>query len=110
MRQVTIPAYGRDLDSRLSTTIDSAYSVSPTKTGWVSRISSQPRFIMAVWLTSMTDSPSTIATESPEFTMIFPTGARAAKCALKWFWLVFIVSSVNQVLSASLTVRPSGCW
>ncbi|GAB1822581.1 hypothetical protein HerbRD11066_57450 [Herbidospora sp. RD11066] len=48
----------------------------------------------------MTDRPSTIATDRPELTMIFPTGAFAAKWALKWFWLVFIVSRVNHVLSA----------
>jgi len=31
---------------------------------------------------------------------------RRAYSVLKWIWLVLLVSSVNQVLSTSVTVRP----
>ena len=59
---------------------------------------------------SVTDWPIAIAIVSGETTSIRPNSDDAPTCALKCAWLVFIVSSVNQVLSASEIVRPSGCW
>ncbi len=74
-------------------------------------MSVQPRLATAFWLMSITDSPSTRATVSPELTMIRPPviGLDSARWALKWFWLVLQVSSVNHVESASEMVRPKGC-
>ena len=56
---------------------------------------------------------------SPQMTWLTRHGARrfpfrsnsdfAAYSALKCIWFVFIVINVNQVLSVSVTVRPSGC-
>ena len=37
-------------------------------------------------------------------------GFDCARCALKWFWFVLQVRSVNHVESASEIVRPKGCW
>ena len=109
VRTVTMPACGRLADSRFSRTIDSLYSVSPAKTGWVMRISSQPRLAKAFWVMSVTLCPTAMATVRVETTSGLPNSDFAAYSLLKCIWFVFIVSSVNQVLSASVTVRPSGC-
>ena len=73
-------------------------------------MSSQPRLANAFWVRSVTLCPTAIATVSVETTSGLPNSERPAYSALKCIWLVFIVSSVNQVLSASVMVRPSGCW
>ena len=65
------------------------------------RISSHPRFAKAFWVRSVTLCPTAIATVSVETTSGRPNSDRAAYSALKCIWLVFIVSSVNHVLSAS---------
>ena len=70
-------------------------------------MSPQPRFATAFSLVSATESPSTIASVSVETTSGAPNSVRSAYGALKCIWFVFIVSSVNHVLSASVTVRPS---
>ena len=84
--------------------------MSPANTGWVIRISSQPRFANAFWVRSVTLCPTAMATVSVDTTSGLPNSDRAAYSALKCISLVFMVSSVNQVLSVSVTVRPSGCW
>ena len=73
-------------------------------------MSSQPRLANAFWVRSVTLCPTAIATVRVETTSGLPNSDCAAYSLLKWIWLVFIVSSVNQVLSVSVTVRPSGCW
>ena len=49
---------------------------------------------------------------NPDTTMILPSviGFCADRWELKCIWLVLQVSSVNQALSASVIVRPNGCW
>ena len=91
-------------------TSDSDHSVSPANTGWGSLTSSIWRFAKTFWLTSVTLCPTAIAIVSVEFTSGLANSVRAAYCASKWVWFVFIVSNVNHVLSLSVTVRPSGCW
>lgn len=80
------------------------------KTGAVSFSSSRPRFAKAFWVVSVTDWPIAMAMVSDETTSIRPNSEDCPTCALKCAWLVFIVRSVNQELSVSVTVRPSGCW
>ena len=106
---VTIPACGRDLLSRLSSTSDSADRVSPTNSGWVSLISRHPRLAIAFWLTSLTLMPAISATVSGEQTMQRPNSLCLAYSASKCSGCVFIVSSVNQVLSVSVMVRAGRC-
>ena len=73
-------------------------------------MSSQPRLANAFWVRSVTLWPTAIATVRVETTSgLLELRARGV-LALKCIWFVFIVSSENQVLSASLMVRPSGCW
>ena len=55
-------------DSRVSVTNDSAYRVSPTNTGFGSRIWSQARLAIAFWVRSLTLMPVTNATVKVEFT------------------------------------------
>ena len=105
----TIPWFGRLLDSRLSSTSDSAYKVSPAKTGAVRLISVQPRLAIAFWLRSLTLMPATIDKVSAEFTNGLPNSVFAAYSTSKWIGCVFIVNSVNQVLSASVIVLPGRC-
>jgi hypothetical protein len=107
---VTIPASGRLPDVRASSTSDSDQMVSPTNTGAVSRRSSTPRFAKAFCVVSVTDWPIAMAIVSGEATSMRPNSEASPTWALKCAWLVFIVSSVNQVLSVSVIVRPSGCW
>ena len=84
--------------------------MSPAKTGAVRRSSSIPRFANAFWLVSDTDCPITIEIVRGDATSIRPNSDSAPTWALKCAWFVFIVSNVNQVLSVSVIVRPSGCW
>src|SRR5690606_1255278 len=107
--QVTMPAPGRDLDSRFSSTVDSAYRVSPTNRGWVILISDHPRLATAFWLTSVTLMPTIRATVNGEQTMILPNSEAFAYSLSKCIGCVFIVSRVNQVLSVSVIVRPGRC-
>ena len=80
---------------------------------WVLAI---PHFIVLIplWIAfcvvSVTDCPMAIAMVSVETTSGRPNSDALPTSALKCDWLVFMVSNVNQVLSASETVRPSGCW
>ncbi|MDT7704280.1 MAG: hypothetical protein QOJ30_6605 [Pseudonocardiales bacterium] len=78
----------------------------------MSRTSVISRFAIAFWLMSSTEMPSTTAIVRPESTITRPCvrGFWPARWALKWFWFVFIDSSVSHVLSASVIVLPSGCW
>ncbi|MNC86305.1 hypothetical protein D3C83_19570 [compost metagenome] len=83
--------------------------MSPAKTGAVRRTLSQPRFATAFWLRSETLMPVTIASVRQLFTSGRPNSVFAAYAASKCSGCVFMVSSVNQVLSASLIVRPGRC-
>ena len=62
----TMPMVGRDFDSRVASTFDCAYTVSPSKSGAGMRTSSQPRFT-ALRDTSATDRPVTSAIVKHEF-------------------------------------------
>ena len=64
---------------------------------------------MAFWLTSVTLMPTSSATVNGLQTMHLPNSLALAYSASKCIGWVFIVSSVNQVLSASLMVRPGRC-
>ena len=57
----------------------------------------------------MTDWPVTSASVKHEFTSGFLNSVWLAYSASKWIGFVFIVRHVNQMLSAAVTVRPSGC-
>ena len=52
-----------------------------------------------------------LAADNTWFTLLTmnTNSVRAAYTASKWTGFVFIVNSVNQVLSAARIVRPSGC-
>jgi hypothetical protein len=58
-------------------------------------------------LTSATPMPVTMARVSVLLIRHLPNSVRRAKSLLKWIWFVLLVSRVNQMLSASVTVRPS---
>jgi hypothetical protein len=62
----TIPMCGRDFDSRVLSTFDCAYTVSPSNSGAGMRTSSQPR-LNALRDTSATDKPVTSASVKQEF-------------------------------------------
>ena len=64
---------------------------------------------MAFWLTSLTLMPTSTARVSGEATMQRPNSDALPYSASKCSGWVFIVSSVNQVLSASVRVRPGRC-
>ena len=82
--------------------------VSPSNTGCGSRTSSQPRLAITFNDRSMTDWPVTSASVNVESTSGLPNSVFAAYAWSKWIGLVFCESSVNQILSAVMTVRPSG--
>jgi hypothetical protein len=105
----TTPSWGRDLDSRMSSTVLREWMVSPSNTGCGSRTSSQPRFAKTFWDTSVTLCPETSASVNVELTRGLPNSVRAAYSWSKCSGAVFCVSSVNQMLSVLVTVRPSGC-
>src|SRR6266513_6251120 len=105
VRTVTMPKPGRDFDSRFSSTSVSARSVSPAKTGAGRRTSRQPRLTPRSD-TSATDRPVTSASVNVESTSGRPHSVVAAYSASKWIGFVFSVSSGNETLSASSTVRP----
>src|SRR6185437_5039812 len=83
--------------------------VSPTKTGAVSLMSFQPRLPIAFWLTSLTLMPTTIDSVRQLLTSGRLNSDFAAYSLSKCKGWVFIVSSVNQVLSLSVMVRPGRC-
>src|SRR6476646_7019435 len=105
VRTVTMPKPGRDFDSRFSNTSVSARIVSPAKTGAGRLTSRQPRLTPRSD-TSATDRPVTSASVNVESTSGRSHSVVAAYSASKWMGFVFSVSSVNQTLSASSTVRP----
>ena len=57
---------------------------------------------------SMVDWPVTSASVKVESTSGLPNSVFAAYALSKWMALLFCVSNVNQMLSAAITVRPSG--
>ena len=69
------------------------------------RTSRQPR-LTARSETSTTERPVTSASVNVESTSGYSHSVSAAYAASKWIGFVFSVSSVNQTLSASSTVRP----
>ena len=103
----TIPTVGVERDSRVSTISLSAHSVSPTKTGFGIEMSVHARFAVAFSLVSGTVMPVTSASVNALLTSGFPKRVRSAYGTLKCSWFVFSVSSVNQMLSVSVIVRPS---
>ncbi len=102
-----MPAYGREADSRSSSTSDSHHSVSPAKTGFGSLMSSQARFAIAFSETSVTERPVTSESVNALLTSGLPNGDFSANGVLKCDWFVFSVRFVNQMLSVSVIVRPS---
>ena len=78
-------------------------------TGAGMRMSVQPRFAIACWLTSATDMPVTTAKVSALLTIGWPNSVWRAYSRSKCSGCRFMVSSVNQVLSASVMVRPGRC-
>ncbi len=57
----------------------------------------------------LTDRPVTIASVSVESTSGFLNSVCAAYTLSKWIGLLLTVSSVNQILSVCVMVRPTGC-
>jgi len=86
-----MPWVGLDFDSRTANTSDSAYRVSPTKTGAGISIRSQPRFAIAFWLVSETLIPKTMERARQEFTMGLANSDCAAYSASKWRGCWFMV-------------------
>ena len=82
--------------------------MSPSKTGWGVRTSSQPRLANTFVERSMVDCPVTSARVKVELTRGRPNSVRAAKCLSRWIRATFWVISVNVWLSASVTVFPNG--
>ncbi|MCY1453678.1 hypothetical protein D9M71_706880 [compost metagenome] len=72
-------------------------------------ISLQPRLATAFWLTSVTLMPTINATVNGEHTITLPNSDALAYSLSKCIGWVFIVSSVNQVLSVSVIERPGRC-
>src|SRR3546814_10797256 len=96
-----MPCPGRDAEARNLRISVEADMVSPANTGAVMRISVQPRLATARWLTSRTLMPTTIANVRGLETMGLPNSVFRAYSTSKWIGCVFIVSSVNQLLSRS---------
>ena len=65
------------------------------------------RFAAAFSLVSGTVMPVTSASVKALLTSGWPNCVRSAYGVLKWIWFVFSVRQVNQMLSVSVTVRPS---
>ncbi len=63
----------------------------------------------AFWLTSATLMPTTMASVSVLLTSGLPNSDFFAYSSSKWIGCWFMVSSVNQVLSAAVMVRPGQC-
>src|SRR5262247_4493690 len=72
-------------------------------------MSVQPRFAIAFWLTSVTLMPTISATVNGLQTMHFPNSLAFAYSSSKCSGWVFIVRSVNQMLSVCVIVRPGRC-
>jgi hypothetical protein len=53
--------------------------------------------------------PTTMASVSVELTRGLPNSVPLAYSSSKWIGCWFMVSSVNQVLSAAVIVRPGQC-
>ena len=64
---------------------------------------------MAICEVSETVMPATIDSVRQEFTNGLPNSVSAAKAWSKCSGWVFMVNKVNQLLSASLMVRPGRC-
>ncbi len=103
----TMPTLGFEADSRSSRISLSAWSVSPSNTGFGSLMSVQARFAAAFSLVSGTVSPVISASVNALFTSGRSKRVRAANGSLKCIGFVFIVRHVNQMLSVWVTVRPN---
>lgn len=73
-----MPSPGLEPDGRLPVIVVSAYRVSPTNTGAVSRTLSQPRLAIAFWLTVFTVIPLTTPKVTRLDTSSFPNEVCAA--------------------------------
>src|SRR6202012_16739 len=99
-----IPCPGRDPESRLSSMVVSKYSVSPMKTGAGNETSLNPRLATSVPCVSWaTDAPTMVDNVNIEFTSRWPKGWPADQAASRCRACVFMVSVVNNTLSASVT-------
>ena len=74
----TIPTFGRDFDSRISSTSLREYTVSPSKSGLGRRTSSHPRLAITLNERSMVDCPVTRASVKVESTSGLPNSVCAA--------------------------------
>ena len=72
-------------------------------------MSVQPRLAIAFWLTSVTLMPTISATVNGEATMQRPNSDWRPYSSSKCSGWVFMVSSVNQMLSVCVMVRPGRC-
>ena len=107
-----MPSPGRLLDSRLSVTSVSAYSVSPWNSGLGNATSLKPRLpTMVPCVSCATDSPTRVDSVNIEFTRRWWNGGNASEnAASRCSAWVFMVSVVKKTLSASVMVRPGRCW
>src|SRR5699024_9735118 len=72
--------------------------------------SEKPRLPTIVpWVSCVTDRPMSVARVNIELTSLWPKGSVSAKAASRCRAWVFMVTAVNQVLSASVMVRPGAC-
>src|SRR5690349_12938048 len=104
--QVTIPAVGRELLSRVAVTSLSKRSVSPMKTGFGKRTSSKPRLAINVpRVVSATDTPTTRLKVKQLLTRICPNSLAFAASASRCIGCALWVRVEMRRLSASVTVR-----
>ena len=107
----TMPAFGRDLDSRFAATSVVTLTVSPSKSGAGKRTSVMPRLAMVVpTVVSLTEMPIISPSVKSEFISGRPHSVSVAqKCASMWSGCGFSVMFENSMLSICVTVRVSRC-
>src|SRR5690606_38487042 len=106
----TIPASGRDFDSRLSSASVSTRRVSPMSTGLGNSMSRKPRFPSVVpRVVSWTGIPVATPRVKMLLTIRSPYMLLAPNSASRWSGWTFIVSVVMRRLSVSVTVRVTPC-
>lgn len=81
VRTVTMPTFGRERDSRISSTSDREWTVSPSNTGLGRRTSSHPRLAITFCETSLTLCPVTSESVRQLLTKGFPNSV----CAAYWW-------------------------
>jgi hypothetical protein len=107
----TMPASGRDRDSRFAATSVTTLTVSPSKSGAGNFTSVMPRLpIVVPTVVSLTEMPIISPSVKSEFMSGFPHSVSVAqKCASMWSGCGFSVMLENSMLSIWVTVRVRRC-